>query len=202
VATLLLYHAHPAQSHSRANAEMTRKARTVDGITRVDLYAEYPRFDIDPDIEQARLLAHEVIVFQFPLFWYSTPSIIKEWQDLVLEHGFAYGDGGTALAGKVMMLALTAAGPERAYSLAGYQRHTLRNFLIPLEQTAALCKMRFAAPYVLYGALRVAPEIGLTPHAEGFRSLLEAIRDDRYDFDAATARGVITHDTLPLLGEA
>ena len=54
----------------------------MEGVTFVDLYAEYPRFEIDVDREQARLLAHDVIVFQNPLFWYSTPAILKEWQDL------------------------------------------------------------------------------------------------------------------------
>ena len=55
------------------------------------------------------LLDHDVVLFQFPLFWYSTPSILKEWQDLVLEHGFAYGAEGDALDGKRMMIAVTVA---------------------------------------------------------------------------------------------
>lgn len=62
----------------------------------VDLYAEYPSFQIDIEREQGRLLAHEVIVFTHPLYCYSTPAILKEWQDLVLEYGFAYGSKGTA----------------------------------------------------------------------------------------------------------
>ena len=73
---------------------MAAAAREVPGITFIDLYAEYPRFDIDIDREQARLVEAGIILFQFPLFWYSTPSIIKVWQDLVLEHGFAYGSEG------------------------------------------------------------------------------------------------------------
>ena len=44
-------------------------ANGVDGVTHVDLYAEYPRHDIDIDREQTRLLEHQVIVLQFPLFW-------------------------------------------------------------------------------------------------------------------------------------
>ena len=198
MAQLLVYYAHPGHKHSHVNRHMARAAERVEGITFVDLYADYPRFDIDVDREQKRLLDHDVIVFQFPVFWYSTPSILKEWQDLVLEHGFAYGSGGDALDGKRMMLALTAAGPEDAYTPGGYQHYEIRSFLTPLEQTARLCKMQFPAPYVLYASLK-APDAGLVdPHVEGYRRLLEAIRDDRYDFDAAVKMDVVTFDNLPI----
>jgi len=201
MAKLLVYFAHPGQVHSHVNARMFRIAQGVAGITLVDLYAENPRFDIDIDKEQARLLAHDTILFQFPLFWYSTPSLVKEWIDLVLEHGFAYGAGGTRLAGKAMMLAVTAAGPVEAYSPEGYQRHSLRTFLTPLEQTARLCKMTFLPPYVLYASLR-APEAGtLEPHAQGYGRLLAALRDDRLDLDRARGRASLHHDTLPIRTE-
>lgn len=201
MARLIVYYAHPGHKHSHANQAMARAAAGVENITLVDLYRDYPRFDIDVNIEQERLLAHDVILFQFPVFWYSTPSIIKEWQDLVLEHGFAYGADGDKLAGKRMMLAVTAAGPREAYAHEGYQHYPLRTFLIPLEQTARLCKMRFSAPYVLYASLR-APAAGLLqPHVDGYRRLLEAIRDDRFDFDLAETLDVIEAGNLPIEGE-
>lgn len=199
MARLLVYHAHPAPHHSRANKAMIRALRDVSGVTRVDLYAEYPRFDIDADTEQARLLDHDVILFQFPLFWYSTPSILKEWFDIVLEHGFAYGAGGTALEGKQMMLALTAAGAEDAYSAQGYQNFPLRSFLTPMEQTARLCKMQFESPYVLYSALKAAEQDDLTQHADGYRHLVTSIRDDAYDFSAARQLDVVRAPDLTVL---
>ncbi|MCV5747032.1 NAD(P)H-dependent oxidoreductase, partial [Escherichia coli] len=77
-------------------------------MTCVDLYGEYPRFNINIDREQQRLREHDVVIFQFPLYWYSTPAILKEWQDLVLEYGFAYGTEGTELQGKTMLCVLSA----------------------------------------------------------------------------------------------
>jgi glutathione-regulated potassium-efflux system ancillary protein KefG len=198
MARVIHYYAHPGHRFSHANRAMTRAAAKIEGITQVDLYAEYPRHNINIDREQTRLLDHEVIVFQFPLFWYSAPSLVKEWIDLVLEHGFAYGAGGDKLAGKVLMLAVTAAGPDDAYTPNGYQHHSLRTFLTPFEQTAWLSKMRFAAPYVLYGALKSDP----TRHAEGFARLLHGLRDDHYDLDRAVAAEIVTHDTLPLTQKA
>ncbi|MCH5375349.1 MAG: NAD(P)H-dependent oxidoreductase, partial [Planctomycetes bacterium] len=83
MASLIVYYAHPGHKYSHVNARMAETAAAIDGITFVDLYAEYPRHDIDIDREQARLIEHDVILFQFPMFWYSTPSLIKEWEDLV-----------------------------------------------------------------------------------------------------------------------
>lgn len=198
MASLIVYYAHPGQRMSHANRAMADRARSLDAIDFVDLYAEYPRFAIDVDREQQRLLDHDVIVFQFPLFWYSAPSLVKEWYDLVLEHGFAYGAGGDRLAGKTMMLAVTAAGPADAYTAQGYQRHEMRTFLTPHEQTARLCGMRFLAPYVLYGSLRAVEDGLIGPHAEGYVHLLTAIADDRYDLDAAEQREVVDFRSLPV----
>ncbi|MEO0624055.1 MAG: NAD(P)H-dependent oxidoreductase [Pseudomonadota bacterium] len=201
MARLLVYYAHPGHRSSRVNRPMAEAAARIAGISLVDLYRRYPRHNIDVAEEQARLLEADVILFQFPLFWYSTPSLIKEWIDLVLEHGFAYGTGGDRLAGKAMMLALTAAGPEEAYTANGYQHFPLRTFLTPLEQTARLCQMRFLAPYVLHGSLK-ALEVGeVAPHVAGFQRLLEALRDDRYDTQAAETLDTVTHATLPIRGD-
>ena len=99
---LIVYYAHPGHRYSHANRDMVRAIEKIRDITFVDLYADYPRFDIDVNVEQQRLLDHDVILFQFPLFWYSTPSIIKEWEYLVFEHRFAYdhdqAGGNRALA--------------------------------------------------------------------------------------------------------
>jgi putative NADPH-quinone reductase len=89
MARVIVYYAHPGHKHSHVNRDMMAAARAIEGVTFVDLYGEYPRHNINIDKEQERLVNHDVIVFQFPLFWYSTPSLIKEWEDLVLEYGFA-----------------------------------------------------------------------------------------------------------------
>ena len=82
---ILVLLAHPSLDRSEANRPIADAIAGIEGVTLVDLYAEYPDFQIDIDLEQQRLLAHDVIVFQHPLYWYSTPAILKEWQDLVLE---------------------------------------------------------------------------------------------------------------------
>ena len=151
-ARLLLVLAHPAMERSRANLAMIEAVRDAPGVTLVDLYETYPDFVIDVRAEQKRLVSHDAIAIQFPLYWYSTPALLKEWFDLVWLHGFAYGRGGTALRGKRLFAACSTGADEAAYHPAGANRFTIEEFLRPLEQTAALCGMQWLEPFVLHAA--------------------------------------------------
>ena len=182
---ILVLIAHPSLERSEVNRPLMEVAAKIDGVTLVDLYAEYPGFDIDVDREQTRLLEHDVIVFLHPLYWYSTPSILKEWQDLVLEHGFAYGTGGTALHGKIFFSAITAGGSEAAYCAKGYNQFTVRELFHPLEQTAMLCGMIYLPPYALFSSRTAVDEGRLVLHISNWATLLQALRDDELDITAA-----------------
>lgn len=55
----------------------------------VKLDTLYPDFKIDVDAEQQRLLKADIIVLQFPIFWYSAPSILERWMEETFRHGFS-----------------------------------------------------------------------------------------------------------------
>ncbi len=190
---VLILFAHPAYSKSRVNRLLLEASRGVEGVTVHDLYAVYPDFDLDVKREQELLLAHERIVLHHPFYWYSTPAILKEWQDLVLEHGWAYGRGGTALQGKWLMNAITTGGGEKAYRRDGHNRFTMRELLAPLEQTARLCGMEYLAPFVAHGTHKMTREAA--EHLAGeYRRLLEALRDGRVDLRIARETPRINFD--------
>lgn len=183
MARVLVLFAHPALEKSRVHRRLVREALEVAGITFHDLYEEYPTFDIDVPREQELLLAHDLIVLQHPFFWYSTPAIVKQWEDLVLEHGWAYGSTGDALRGKRLLSLVTTGGGASAYQHEGYNRFTMRDLLSPLDQTAVLCGMVYLPPYVIAGTHRMDdPDIERA--AARYRRLLVALRDDRIPFDA------------------
>lgn len=182
---VLVLFAHPVLERSRVNKRLVGAIRELPGVTVHDLYEAYPTFGIDVAREQALLAEHDAIVFQHPFYWYSTPAILKEWQDLVLEHGWAYGEGGTALRGKITLNALSTGGPESAYGAGGYNRFTVRELLAPWEQTANLCGMRFLAPFVVHAALRVIGDQDLGDRRDAYRRLIEGLRDDRIDLERA-----------------
>jgi glutathione-regulated potassium-efflux system ancillary protein KefG len=190
---ILVLFAHPAFQKSRVNKVLVEAARGVAGVTLHDLYEAYPEFDIDVTTEQELLLAHDVVVFQHPFFWYSTPAILKEWQDLVLEHGWAYGSQGTALRGKTLFNAITTGGREEAYQHGGHNRFTMRELLAPIEQTAHLCGMRFLPPFVAHGTHRMTPE-QMEAHGRDYARLLAALRDGEVDFEAAQTHSRLNAD--------
>ena len=153
---ILVIYAHPAPRRSRANKPLARALASLPGVAMHDLYWPYPDFDIDVRIEQAAVEAAELVVFQFPVQWYATPSLLKEWLDVVLEMGWAYGPGGTALRGKHLMVLATTGGRAHAYSQAGTHGYTFDMFLLPLQRTAALCGMQWEPPSRSAGGLVVA----------------------------------------------
>jgi glutathione-regulated potassium-efflux system ancillary protein KefG len=172
---ILILFAHPSLERSRVHRGLLRALPEDPDITLHDLYEAYPKLDIDVPREQDLLLEHDVIVFQHPFYWYSTPPILKQWQDLVLEHGWAYGSTGTALRGKTFLSVISAGGGEAAYCAVGYNRFTVRELLAPIEQTAQLCRMRFLPPFVVFGTHRL-DEVAIAGQAARFRALLEALR--------------------------
>src|ERR1044071_1883931 len=171
---VLVLFAHPVLERSRVNKRLLAEIADVEGVTIRDLYEDYPNLSIDVQREQADLVAHDVIVFQHPFYWYSVPSILKEWQDLVLEHGWAYGKGGTQLRGKITLSAIPTGGPEAAYHKGGYTRFTIRELLSPWDQTAHLCGMRFLAPFAVHAALKVATDSDVAESRSPYRRLIEA----------------------------
>ncbi|UJR84702.1 NAD(P)H-dependent oxidoreductase [Sandaracinus amylolyticus] len=182
---VLVVFAHPALERSRVNRRLFDAARQVEGITTHDLYETYPSFAIDVHREQALLLEHDVIVLQHPFYWYSAPAIVKEWLDVVLEHGWAYGVGGDALRGKLLMNATTTGGAEAAYHPEGRNRFTMRHLLSPFDQSAHLCGMRYLAPFVVHGALRLSKDDEVAPWSRRYAQMLAMLRDDRLDLGRA-----------------
>jgi glutathione-regulated potassium-efflux system ancillary protein KefG len=183
-ARILVLFAHPAFQKSRVNQVLVEAVKEVPGVTFHDLYEAYPMLDIDVAAEQELLLGHQIVVLQHPFFWYSAPAILKEWQDLVLEHGWAYGSKGTALRGKTMLSVITTGGRESAYQPEGHNRFTMRQLLAPIEQTARLCGMEYLPPFVAHGTHRMSRE-EMEAHAREYRRVLEALRDGRLDLEAA-----------------
>ncbi len=177
---ILILHAHPRSQASVVQHAMLKAVSGLEGVTIGDLYAAYPDFDIDVAAEQQRLLAHDLIVLQHPFYWYSSPAIIKEWQDLVLENGWAYGPGGTKLAGRFMMQAISTGGSEAAYHREGRNRFEIMELLSPFNQTAYLCSMAYLAPFVIHSGRRL-PGPELSAAAESYRDLIVGLRDDRID---------------------
>ena len=98
---ILIIFAHPRFEKSAINSMLVKSIPDLPEITFHDLYEKYPDFNIDIEHEKKLLVEHQVIIWQHPFYWYSAPPLLKQWIDLVLEFGWAYGPGGDALQGKI-----------------------------------------------------------------------------------------------------
>lgn len=183
------------------NRALLEAARGMSGVVVDDLYEKYPDFFIDVPREQAALRSADIVIFQHPLYWYSVPALLKEWMDLVLEYGFAYGKNGIALKGKRLLTATSTGGSTRAYTSHEDGRLTLSELLGPIEQTARLCGMTYLPPFVVHDAHNIAKSIELERIAADYCRLIAALRDETLsDSDWAGARYL--NDCLAKLPQA
>lgn len=186
---ILILFAHPRLESSRINTRLVSRVPGSDEaghITFHDLYEIYPDFNVDIDHEKRLLAEHEVIIWHHPFYWYSAPPLLKQWIDMVLEYGWAYGRGGTALKDKIIFNAITTGGDHQAYCAQGYNKYTINQFMQPFEQTAKLCLMEYLPPFTVMGTHRMTDrEIELA--ARDYGRLLEILGRGELDLDRAKA---------------
>jgi glutathione-regulated potassium-efflux system ancillary protein KefG len=177
---ILIIFAHPALQKSKIHKRLTESLNNLSGITVNNLYENYPDFYIDVIREQQLLIEHDIIVWQHPFYWYSSPAILKEWFDLVLQHGFAYGAKGRSLEGKQVLSVISAGGTQEVYSKKGINQYTINEFLIPFKQSANLCRMEYLPPFVIYTSYKLSNS-DIDYYATKYKKLILALRDDQID---------------------
>lgn len=104
---ILIIFSHPGYHRSHANRAMLKALKGLEDVKVHDLYQHYPNMFIDVAREQRMLRDYDIIVFQYPVYWYSCPAILKEWMEQVLEYGYAFGPDGNALKHKYLLAAIT-----------------------------------------------------------------------------------------------
>lgn len=174
---IALVYAHPHPARSRANRVLVDAARAAPNITVRSLYDTYPDFDIDVAAERRLLVESELIVWQHPLMWYSAPALLKLWFDTVLTHGWAYGEGGTALVGKSCLWVTTTGAPPAGYTSAGIHQHAFAAFVPVIEMTARYCGMHWLTPIVVHGA-HLIDDATLREHATRYCDRLMAFANE------------------------
>ncbi len=177
---ILIIFAHPATHKSKINIELIKAVEPLKGVVINNLYENYPDFFIDIKHEQQLLVDNDIIVWHHPLYWFSCPALLKEWLDLVLEHGFAYGRKGNALKGKSVFNAISTGGSSDIYTSTGKNHFTIPQFLIPFHQTAVLCGMNYLPPFVVHGA-HLLNNRGIILYAQKYRKIITALRDEKFN---------------------
>ena len=119
-------------------------------------------FAPDVEAELRKMEACDLMIWQFPLWWFGLPGILKGWVDRVFVMGRTYGgerfyENGV-FKGKRALLSLTTGGPESAYR-KGAWNGDIDAILRPVQRGI----FRFTgwdvlAPHIVYAPVRIAPE--------------------------------------------
>lgn len=146
---------HPHRERSRVNAALAQAAADA-GVEVRDEYALYPDFRIDVAAEQAAVAEADRIVWLFPMYWYSSPALLKQWEDDVLAYGWAYGSTGTALARKELMIAVSPGADASKYTREGAYTYLVPELLRPFQATSNLISTTFVEPFITAGATTIS----------------------------------------------
>ena len=93
--------------------------------------------------EQQRLINADIIVFEYPVFWYSWPSLLHRYVEDVFRHGFSHGSTGHKLKGKKLVISFTTGAPESVYTKDG-MGITIDDLQLPAIATCNLTQMEYA----------------------------------------------------------
>lgn len=152
---ITLISGHPDLSISVGNKLILDELQAYFGekinIRKLDSF--YPNYHFDVAAEQAALVEADIIVWQFPMYWYNVPALLKKWIDDVLLHDFAYGSKGDKLQGKKLILSFTTGGGTDEYD--GNHAHKINAFYPAFMDTAKLCGMCWQEPVYSHGVLYI-----------------------------------------------
>lgn len=138
---------HPKLEESWTNKVILQQLENnIDSVDIRRLDSLYPDYKIDVEAEQAALVKADIIVFQYPYYWYSVPALMKKWIDDVFAFNFAFGPEGDKLKNKQLILSFTVGGPEESYDPLGYNHFTIEQLSHPLQQLCYLSGMVYQAP--------------------------------------------------------
>jgi len=150
----LVIMAHTNPNDSVVNNKIKHALQDEQNVLYKDIKSLYRDFNFDVKKEQEDLLSVDKIIFQFPLYWFTAPSVLKQWVDDVFTHDFAfrYDENGQwqtlKLQDKEFQMIVTIGASEEEYNQMGVK---VKDCLSSYSTTAMSLGMKEIEPYLLYG---------------------------------------------------
>ena len=99
----------------------------------------------DKTIERAFLQEADRIIFQFPLYWYQCPSVMKQWMDEVLTLNLSQKD-----TKKEFGIVVTVGAKKDRYTAGGSVGFGIEELLRPYQALANQLGWEYQTPFVIY----------------------------------------------------
>ena len=141
---VLIVYGHTDVNESVANKIIIDELKELLPDGEFDFLDElYPNYVIDKEAEQEKLANADIIVLQYPIYWYGMPSLMKRWMEVCFEHGFSHGSNGDKLQGSKLIASFTTGALEQAYQKDGPAGIDIEELLLPLKGASNLCGFEF-----------------------------------------------------------
>ncbi|MBI5261339.1 MAG: NAD(P)H-dependent oxidoreductase [Bradyrhizobium sp.] len=139
-------------------------------------------FAEDIEREMKKLEWCDLMIWQFPLWWFALPGILKGWVDRVFAMGRTYGGdrlyANGVFTGRRAMLSLTTGGPQQAYGKGGFNGD-IHAILRPIHRgILQFVGFDVLQPHIVYGPVRLDQE-QRTVLLAAYGSRLKHIGDER-----------------------
>ncbi len=114
--------------------------------------------------EMDKLILADILIFNFPLWWWSMPAILKGWVDRVLAYGVAYGGSygfneQGRFKGKRAFICTTTGSPKLAYTSDGHNDKSIHAILDNIHSGIfELIGFTVTEPFIAYGVSRISQE--------------------------------------------
>lgn len=170
---------HPDIDNSLINKRWIEElSKFPDQYVIHQLHKIYPDEKIDVIAEQKLIEQYDQIVFQFPVFWFSSPAFLKKWFDEVLLHGWAYGSkSGFKVSGKKVALAMSVGVEEYEYSESEKYKYTLEELVRPFELTFEYIRADYRPFFAYYGIGPDTPAEKIDKSVPLYMAFLESLRE-------------------------
>lgn len=146
--TLVLV-SHPEYDNSMTEAFLKQCQSDIENVDWVVLDNIQTEFTFDKEQEQQRLTQYDRILFQFPMYWYSAPALMKKYEDDVFTKNFIAYEQEGALKGKEMGIIITLGDPIKDYQVGGREGFSISELLKPYQAIAQRGQMKFLKPFVI-----------------------------------------------------
>lgn len=114
------------------------------------------------EAEMQKLEWCDLMLWQFPLWWFGLPATLKGWVDRVFAMGRIYGGGKIyetgVFKGKKALLSLTTGGPPEAYLQEGFNGD-IHSILRPIHRgMLQFVGFDVLEPHIVYGPARMTDD--------------------------------------------
>ena len=149
---VLVLLSHPYLHASNSHKNISTHLANIPGVTvrHIDEVA-LTSGHFDSKVERKFWQSAGTIILEFPLYWYHSPALLKQYLDDVLTDDWAY-ESNYDLAGKNLQVLTTTGGIEELYSASGEHGFKLSEILTPYKAIASFTKMNYLPELAIYAA--------------------------------------------------